>query len=165
MTVTPQTHTVLGEGVEFGFPASEQFDGHSDVVQRSASPTIVMSTTDADLVEMAVNDEVENALGRVLALDQHHDIETNNEQLPPPPPPPAMDDPSDPPPSIDSEFRSPVMSLPQQPTESTRLHAPPNEPPVQSADGQAPPPYLIPDADRDQGQVARPPPYVDLVPP
>jgi hypothetical protein len=162
MALTQQTHTVLGEGVEFGFPASEQFDGHSDVMQSSASPTIVMSTTDADLVEMVVNSEVESALGRVLAL---HDMEANDEQLPPPPPPPAMDDPSDPPPSIDSEFRSPVMSQPQQPADSARLHAPPNEPPVQSADGQAPPPYLIPDTDRDQGQVARPPPYVDLVPP
>jgi neural Wiskott-Aldrich syndrome protein len=164
------------EGVHFGFVASEQFDGHSDVMQRSASPVIVMTTNDSNLADLMNNGEPEivmDVLGRALALDQH--VEAVEEQMPPPPPP-AMDDPSDPPPSIDSDFRSPAIHLQplltpgaayNQPVESTGLHAPAAEPivePVQSPHNQAPPPYLVPDNDRDQGHVTRPPPYMDLMP-
>ena len=169
--------TVLGEGVQFGFLASEQFDGHSDIMQRSSSPAITMATSEADLTDMVNNRQPEdaiNVLGRALALDQ--DVQSGGEQLPPPPPPPAMDDPSDPPPSIDSEFRSPASPLRPPsaagpaytpPTEAASLHTTAAEPTsgqVQSSHGQAPPPYLTPDNDRDQGHVTRPPPYMDLIP-
>ncbi|KAF7310740.1 ARID domain-containing protein [Mycena chlorophos] len=122
---------VIGEGVEFGFPATEQFDGHSEDMQRSSTPppTMEMATLDSTLVQ--------SELG--LVLEQHPAVEGTQGDLPPPPP--ALDDPSDPPPSIDSEFRSPENGpAPERP---------PTPPP---AVVHAPPPYLIP---------ATPPPYVD----
>jgi neural Wiskott-Aldrich syndrome protein len=95
------------------------------------------------------------------------------EELMLPPPPPAMDDPSDPPPSIDSDFRSPVVSR-QSPSSPHPTYSQPTElpclstspPPAQdrSSDGHAPPPYLIPDNERGGEHVMRPPPYMDLMP-
>jgi hypothetical protein len=158
MIFSHNTSIVFGEGVQFGFPVSEQFDGHSDVMPKPESaPPRNPELTEPEIV----------TLGRALALDQQEDV-TEDGQLPPPPP--AMDDPSDPPPSIDSEFRSPVVSLQApsvasgyvQSAEPPSLHV--RSPPSQPTHGQAPPPYLIPDNERDQGQVTRPPPYVDFIP-
>ena len=110
--------------------------------------------------------EAMNALE--IALDSHPDVDHDDV---PPPPPPAMDDPSDPPPSIDSAFHLPgsttrISASPRlqcSPPMSEQGSAPPNEPV-----GHAPPPYGLgaPDhaPDHDHDQVARPPPYVDLVP-
>jgi neural Wiskott-Aldrich syndrome protein len=174
MPAIPLDHTasvIVGEGVQFGFPASAQFDGHSDVPPGSVTPppTHARSAIDptlAELVDMPPPDT--ETLSRALTLDEHDDAVQG--QLPPPPP--AMDDPSDPPPSIDSEFRSPVI-LQQTPSDPTSGYRPPSPPPhvassapsvVQSTQGQAPPPYLLPDNDRDQSHVIRPPPYVDFIP-
>lgn len=164
-----------GEGTLFGFPASEQFDGHADM-ERSFTPppTVEMATRDTDvtgLANLSPNVAME-ALGLALGLDHP---EENMDRGPPPPPPP-MDDPSDPPPSIDSDFRGPHGTH-----QSPNPHPPPSHPPgLQITDqdvhtlsnssvqeggshGHAPPPYRVPDNDADHDQGTGPPPYVDLV--
>ena len=104
-----------GEGVLFGFPESERYDGHSVEMMRSSTPppSLEMAEVDADVTDLAgfVN-QTERAMDALnLVLDEHDEMSRSrvrasaNDLLPPPPPPP-MDDPSDPPPSIDSEFRS-----------------------------------------------------------
>ncbi|KAF7306743.1 ARID domain-containing protein [Mycena indigotica] len=131
-TLPPTDPTVVGEGTQFGFSAGEQFDGHSEDMQRSSTPPPTM--------EMASTvHESEQATGEANDL---------------PPPPPALDDPSDPPPSIDSEFRSPdhPPSPPSEPPPSSPV---PQAAELRPADVHAPPPYLIPE------QHATPPPYVD----
>ena len=162
-----------GEGVLFGFPASEQFDGYQEQ-ERSMTPppSMEMATRDPDVTNLATLDETSalNALG--LALEQHQ--EAARENVAPPPPPPPMDDPSDPPPSIDSAFRSPTSHH-----IATSLVHPPSAPAQQNATvadsapspgvshEHAPPPYGGPDdhtSDHDEEHVTRPPPYVDLVP-
>ncbi|TEB39232.1 hypothetical protein FA13DRAFT_1620437 [Coprinellus micaceus] len=147
---------VPGEGELFGFLPSQQFDGHSEDMQRSDTPppTLEMASHDTDLTSLAdLHDSGHvtiEAMNLVQVLEPHGDVVLdrldNNEQ--PPPPPPAMDDPSDPPPSIDSAFRTPAAMGQQRPA----------TPPL--------PPYLTP-ADEvrhhedDQEHVNRPPPYVD----
>lgn len=167
---------IVGEGLEFGFLSSQQFDGHSEDMQRSSTPPppLEMATRDTDLTPLSEMHEPERMMEAVgLALEQHEE-DARREQ--PPPPPPAMDDPSDPPPSIDSDFRSPdVTGPPPRPsppphpsytlTDSPRLHTQspipiPGEPQLGHA-GHAPPPYLIPDNLGDQEHVTRPPPYMD----
>ncbi|KAF5377666.1 hypothetical protein D9615_005272 [Tricholomella constricta] len=171
----PPSPAILGEGIDFGFLSSEQFDGHTEPMERSMTPppTLEMATRDADLTQLADIREPQRAMEVLgLALDRH-DESLSGER--PPPPPPAMDDPSDPPPSIDSEFRSPDM--PRQtaspPHASPNLHPvftpnelPPSSPTPTSREplsthGHAPPPYLVPGNHTDQENVARPPPYMD----
>ncbi|THU91763.1 hypothetical protein K435DRAFT_758848 [Dendrothele bispora CBS 962.96] len=157
---------IIGEGADFGFAISEQFDGHSEDMQRSSTPppTLEMASRDTDvtqLAEMAEPGRAIEALG--LVLNQQED---NGREVPPPPPP-ALDDPSDPPPSIDSDFRSP--DPPRSPPHSASPHpvysSDPPEPssvPVEehpTSHGHAPPPYLVPDNHSEH--VIRPPPYVD----
>jgi len=179
-TMTQLAHpapAIVGEGFQFGFTASQQFDGHSEDMQRSSTPppTLEMATRDTDLTQLADIREPERAIEALgLALDQHEETARGGEL--PPPPPPAMDDPSDPPPSIDSDFRSP--DLPRQtssprpppppphtaynPSETPRMHSPSPAPPsgqAQPSHGHAPPPYLGPENHREH--VTRPPPYVD----
>ncbi|GLB36298.1 hypothetical protein LshimejAT787_0305860 [Lyophyllum shimeji] len=169
----PPSPTIIGEGLDFGFLPSEQFDGHTEATQRSMTPppTLEMATRDTDLTELADIGEPERAMEALgLALDRHEEALADER----PPPPPAMDDPADPPPSIDSDFRSP--DIPQQarsPPHASPSLPPtfsPNEPPPASptptpreenSQGHAPPPYLIPGNHNDQDNVARPPPYVD----
>ncbi|KAJ7706388.1 hypothetical protein B0H17DRAFT_1037002 [Mycena rosella] len=169
---------IVGEGYEFGFSAAEQFDGHSEDMQRPSTPppTLEMASMDANLTPLADINEPERAIEVLgLVLDQHEENSRGGgggSELPPPPP--ALDDPSDPPPSIDSDFRSPDApphppSPPSLATyatpEPTRLNPPsPTPPPGQSQtlDAHAPPPYLVPGNHPHQEEhVARPPPYVD----
>lgn len=159
-----------GEGTLFGFPVRDQFDGFQDQQERPVTPppTMEMSTHDPDVTSFATMDQ-STALNAIeIALEQQdaaHDDDV------PPPPPPALDDPSDPPPSIDSDFRIPgtttrISASPRlrgSPAMSEHGSAPPDEAP-----GHAPPPYGSGVSDHppnhDHDQVARPPPYVDLVP-
>jgi hypothetical protein len=171
---------ISGEGTEFGFSSEQQFDGHSEDMQRSSTPppTLEMASRDTDLTSLTDRPShiAIEALNRVL--DQREDLGHGVEEQPPPPPP-AMDDPSDPPPSIDSDFRSPVTVRQASPSRSP--------PPIHSSyhhqgdstlrlqnsttlaqeeeshTSRAPPPYLIPDnlPGRENDQVIRPPPYVD----
>ncbi|KAJ3798818.1 hypothetical protein GGU11DRAFT_557350 [Lentinula aff. detonsa] len=156
----PQSmHLVDGEGSLFGFRVSDVFDGHSEDMQRSATPppTLEMASRDTDVTQLADMAQPES-LGLVLSAQVQH--ENHASELPPPPP--ALDDPSDPPPSIDSDFRSPDPPRQMSPPTS-RLHTPP---PAQSPEnqlslshGHAPPPYLVPENHAEH--VTRPPPYVD----
>lgn len=166
--------SIIGEGVLFGFTASEQFDGHSDTMDRSSTPppSVEMAERDTDVTGFA--DIGQPAFEAVnLALDDC--VPRLGEELPPPPP--AMDDPSDPPPSIDSDFRSPALRVPAQPHSPPLAHQSysqasrdPLQPPSDilhqsSSHGHAPPPYLVPGSDPEQEEhVARPPPYMDLIP-
>lgn len=170
---------IIGEGILFGFAASEQFDGHSDTMHRSSTPppSVEMAERDADVTGFA-NLGVEPV--RVFeALNIVSDDSAPRSRGELPPPPPAMDDPSDPPPSIDSDFRSPSVRVPVQPhspplahqsytqSPATRdsLHPPSDILDHSSSHGHAPPPYLVPGSDPDQEEhVTRPPPYMDLVP-
>lgn len=172
-TSTHQAPFFPGEGMEFGFHPTQQFDGHSEDMQRSSTPppTLEMAIMDADLTSLTDMQEQNSVdvLGLVLSRRENLDEE---ERLPPPPP--AMDDPSDPPPSIDSDFRFPELSqtspthteLPLDPYNaselSPQLHDPSPSPPpvVTQSHSHAPPPYLVPEND-GQEHIARPPPYVD----
>ncbi|KAI0068274.1 hypothetical protein BV25DRAFT_1793336 [Artomyces pyxidatus] len=166
-------YLIEGEGVLFGFPPSAQFSGHSDELERGGTstppPTLEMATRDPNVtglarLEMEVPERAMQALG--LALQQHEEAATGEA---PPPPPPPMDDPSDPPPSIHSEYRSREGVAHQM-----LGAAPPSTPPppqVHTVDAahpaphpNAPPPYLVPEAGGDHEHVARPPPYVDVMP-
>ncbi|KAJ7139929.1 hypothetical protein C8R44DRAFT_318193 [Mycena epipterygia] len=170
---------IVGEGYEFGFSAADQFDGHSEDMQRSSTPppTLEMASMDANLTSLAAISEPERAIEVLgLVLDQHSEDSSRGTsgggELPPPPP--ALDDPSDPPPSIDSDFRSPDATPhpPSPPSlatyaapEPTRLNPPSPTPPAgqsPASHGHAPPPYLVPgDHPHQEEHVARPPPYVD----
>ncbi|KAJ7431828.1 hypothetical protein B0H11DRAFT_2128657 [Mycena galericulata] len=164
---------IVGEGYEFGFTAGDQFDGHSEDMQRSSTPppSLEMANRDANLTPLADIHESERAMEVLgLVLDQHDGGGGGGEL---PPPPPALDDPSDPPPSIDSDFRSPDAPPhpPSPPSlvtyvapEPTRLNPSSSTPPTgqnPASDGHAPPPYLVPGDHPHQEHVARPPPYVD----
>ena len=162
-------HVFEGEGILFGFPASSQFSGHTEVDRNEAStppPSVEMATLDPNVtgfVRLDV-DAPEHAIQ--LAIQQEEQITTG--EVPPPPPPP-MDDPSDPPPSIHSEYRSREGIAHQVTTMSptTDLPAPqitPGMPVSTRSHVSAPPPYRVPDGVEHE-QVARPPPYVDLMPP
>ncbi|KAG5644752.1 hypothetical protein DXG03_007881 [Asterophora parasitica] len=173
----PLSPGIAGEGIEFGFSASEQFDGHPEPMQRSITPppTLEMATRDTDLTQLADIREPQRAMEALgFALDRHGKSLAAER---PPPPPPAMDDPSDPPPSIDSEFRSPDVprqtnasppqTSPNLPPSFTAIDPPSSPPPTSrapaSTHGHAPPPYLVPGNHNinDQEHVARPPPYMD----
>ncbi|KAK7064388.1 ARID domain-containing protein [Favolaschia claudopus] len=168
---------IVGEGVDFGFSAADQFDGHTEDIQRSSTPppTLEMADRDANLTPLTVMHEPERAIEALgLVLDQHEE-DSRGGEVELPPPPPALDDPSDPPPSIySSDFRSPNTPHPPSPPlaayvapESTRMtplsSAPDGSDPA-SHGNHAPPPYIVPEQQhthqRDE-HVARPPPYVD----
>ncbi|KAF8641049.1 hypothetical protein AX17_000693 [Amanita inopinata Kibby_2008] len=168
----PHSPLIVGEGFDFGFSVAEQFDGHSEDIQRSATPppSMEMATHDTDLTALTDIHQTDRALETLgLVLDHEDHVVICDDR--PPPPPPAIDDPSDPPPSIDSEFRLPeqVRRASSPPSmASYHAHEPPPPPPhtpqsddVQPSHGHAPPPYLIPDSHDDQEHVSRPPPYVD----
>ncbi|KAG7099360.1 hypothetical protein E1B28_001216 [Marasmius oreades] len=162
---------IEGEGVVFGFPASEQFDGHPEDIQRSSTPppSLEMASRDADVTRLADIPQSDHTLGVIgLVLNRAE----------PPPPPPALDDPSDPPPSIDSDFRSPDASRHSPPppgtspphmhtvypTEPNHLHPPSSAPTPQdqTGHGHAPPPYLVRESHtEEQEHVTKPPPYAD----
>lgn len=155
---TPVAETIIaGEGVIFGFSTSQQFDGHTDPLHRTSTPPppVEQAVQDAELTEFVNLSQPHRVLGLII------------EEQPPPPPPP-LDDPSDPPPSIDSVFRSPTSSGSVQAHPSTGVrhhHALSQAGEVidrGSSHVPAPPPYLTAN---DQEQVARPPPYVDFIPP
>ena len=180
MQDVPAQILIPGEGVVFGFPSEQQFDGHSEDMQRSSTPppTLEMASRDTDLT--ALTDQPNHVTIETLSLvlDQHDDVLHSQEQIPPPPPP-AMDDPSDPPPSIDSDFRSPPSAIVRQsssppadgpPLPYIEVSLPVNGSPVlapqaaASPQSTAPPPYLTSDGRRigENDQVlTRPPPYVD----
>ncbi|KAF8225041.1 hypothetical protein L208DRAFT_1308081 [Tricholoma matsutake] len=141
--------SIPGEGMEFGFPPSHQFDGHSEDMQQSPTPppTLEMATRDTDLTSLADIQRPGHTMEALGLRLEHHSQSESGER---PPPPPAMDDPSDPPPLIDSAFRSPDI---------TRRTSP--SPPGHSSYPSAPPPYLVPENHNDQETVARPPPYMD----
>lgn len=161
---TPVAGTaILGEGVIFGFSSSQQFDGHTDPLHRTSTPppSVEEAVQDPEVTEFVDLSQPRRVLGLIV------------EERPPPPPPP-LDDPSDPPPSIDSVFRSPTSSVSVQTHPSTGMphHSFTHDRHSLSQAGEvmdqgsshvpAPPPYLTPN---DQEQVARPPPYVDFIPP
>jgi len=175
---------IPGEGVQFGFAVADQFDGHMAELEergpRSTTPppTMEMANRDPDVTDLASMDQPELAMEALgLALERHGDEATlsavpaltamttlsGGDQPPALPPTLVMDDPSDPPPSIDSHY-SDARGMAHQPP------PPPPSPPVgvQSAphdqavrtpvDGNAPPPYLVPDSHHDG---TRPPPYIE----
>ncbi|KAF8213270.1 hypothetical protein K438DRAFT_1565016 [Mycena galopus ATCC 62051] len=171
---------IIGEGVQFGFSAADQFDGHTEDMQRSSTPppTLEMADRDANLTSLTVIHEPERAIEVLgLVLDQHEENSRGGGgELPPPPP--ALDDPSDPPPSIDSsDFRSPDAPphppspalTPYNAPEPARACGGLNPPSPTPTAGQtqtsenAPPPYLVPGEQHPHPQehVIRPPPYVD----
>ncbi|KAJ7293384.1 hypothetical protein C8J57DRAFT_24612 [Mycena rebaudengoi] len=166
---------VVGEGQEFGFSATDQFDGHSEDMQRSSTPppTLEMASRDANLTPLAAIHEPDRAIEVLgLVLDQHEESSREDRGGELPPPPPALDDPSDPPPSIDSDFRSPDLTphpssppphSPYTVPEPARLNPPSPALPAEqnpALAGHAPPPYLG-DNGHQEENVARPPPYVD----
>lgn len=169
----PAQLTIPGEGTVFGFPPGEQFDGHSEDMQRPSTPppTLEMASRDTDLTALTDQSSHVTIETMNLAMDQHDDVLQTPEHLPPPPPP-AMDDPSDPPPSIDSDFRSPPLA-PQSssppPDHSPMVYLEVSlpemggpAPTMGSTQGTAPPPYLNPETHTvETVQVMRPPPYVD----
>jgi neural Wiskott-Aldrich syndrome protein len=175
--------SIPGEGSEFGFSPDEQYDGISSSLDQSSSPPPSMANVslDADVTEFAnLVAQPEHALEALsLALEQPASeggsVQASGHSEALPPPPPLLDDPSDPPPSIDvEEFRRPpVPSLnrEQSPPPST-LPPPASRPdpsaaaiPQNTANTHAPPPYLQPTAHSEPEEpVARPPPYVDVLP-
>ncbi|KAH9968799.1 hypothetical protein BC827DRAFT_1121470 [Russula dissimulans] len=160
---------IEGEGILFGFPASSQFSGHTDVDHNEPStppPSVEMATLDPNVTALAhlSVDGPEHTISPTLR--QEKQIAAG--EVPPPPPPP-MDDPSDPPPSIHSEYRSREGVAHQVTTmaPAVDLQSPqitPGMPASTRSHVSAPPPYLVPDASEHE-QVARPPPYVDVMPP
>ncbi|KAG1716560.1 hypothetical protein ID866_612 [Astraeus odoratus] len=171
-TPLPEPLVIIGEGILFGFPASQQFDGHSDPLrQPSPPPPVEEAAQDAEVTDLIDIVQPHRTLGLML---ERPDNPSESGELPPPPP--LLDDPSDPPPSIDSEFRlltthgtiqvHPSPAVTHHPY--TQLHdhndslSPQQEMLQQSStDTHAPPPYLTPN---DHEQVATPPPYVDFIP-
>jgi hypothetical protein len=160
--------SIPGEGVEFGFLASQLFDGHSEDIQRSSTPppTLEMATRDTDLTSLADIHRPGHGI-EVLGLGIEHHTEAEVGERPPPPP--AMDDPSDPPPLIDSAFRSPGLTRQTSPPSPghayvsdehpTMIATPASNP--GASQPSAPPPYLVPENQSDQENIARPPPYMD----
>jgi len=178
MNEIPFSSLISGEGTLFGFPSSQQFDGHTEDIQQSSTPppTLEMASGDTDLTALADQPNHVSMEAINMVLEQHDENPRVEEQ---PPPPPAMDDPSDPPPSIDSDFRSPVVVGQTSPSQaSPPLHAAYHQSdtaiglhittPVlaseetRSSHGHAPPPYLTNvHRENESDQVTRPPPYVD----
>lgn len=175
----PAELAFAGEGTLFGFAPADQFDGYPEHERAlTPPPSMEMATRDPDVTSLATLDETSALNALELALEQHQDAGAAESAAPPPPPP--MDDPSDPPPSIDSAFRSPNLHHAHGHAQAAPLLRTPSGPVVQPAapppdmavspggtHEHAPPPYRVPgehETEQDQEHVARPPPYVDLVP-
>ncbi|TDL28412.1 hypothetical protein BD410DRAFT_780911 [Rickenella mellea] len=109
----PNRLQVAGEGSLFGFLQVDQYDGHSDEMQRSSTPppTLEMAQDDADVTGLAGLLTQPAQTLNALDLSLENDGRGDQGDLQPPPPPP-MDDPLDPPPSIDSEYRSSASDPP-----------------------------------------------------
>jgi hypothetical protein len=126
---------IEGEGVHFGFPASQQYDGYSYADDTTSighdpdhglyhsstpPPTVEAAQSDPDVTELASLDarDAERAIDSMgITFDNREDIvgmsrggltllNGADNELPPPPPP--LDDPSDPPPAIDIDFQTSV---------------------------------------------------------
>ncbi|KAF9650088.1 hypothetical protein BDM02DRAFT_3093822 [Thelephora ganbajun] len=160
---------IPGEGVQFGFAAADQFDGHmvelEERTPRSTTPppTMEMANRDPDVTDLASMDQPELAMQVLgLALERHGE-EATLDQPPSLPPALVMDDPSDPPPSIDSDY-SDARGMahqppPPPPPSSVGVQSVPHDSAVRTpVDGNAPPPYLVPDSHHDG---TRPPPYIE----
>ncbi|KAH9004283.1 hypothetical protein EDB86DRAFT_2157972 [Lactarius hatsudake] len=166
--VPPVQRVIEGEGILFGFPASSQFSGHTEVDRNGAPtppPPVEMATLDPNVTGLVrLNVDVPEHTIQSLGLTLHQQEEITAGEAPPPPPPP-MDDPSDPPPSIHSEYRSREGVAHQAPpADRPAPQMPPGIPVSTRSHVSAPPPYLVPDG-AEHEHVARPPPYVDLMPP
>jgi len=161
---------IPGEGVLFGFPASQHFDGHAEDTRwpTTPPPSLEMATQDTDVTELADMGQPVRAVEALgLVLDR-----VENSSGDQPPPPPALDDPADPPPSIDSDFRMPgdqQHSSSPSPginySQSEQRQSPP--PHISNVEGHlphphAPPPYLNPGSEHESENALRPPPYADL---
>lgn len=149
-----------GEGAEFGFHVSEEFDGTRNPNDHPSS---------AFQMQPEVRTQVPT---RLLDLPVSRNAEgvSTRDSLPPP----GIDDPVDPPPAIDQAYITATnvegnLSLdPPPPPHSDedphpiRTTSPP--PPSASRDtvNAAPPPYLSPPSnDEPRNSVIRPPPYVE----
>lgn len=181
----PRELVIPGEGVQFGFAVTDQFDGHMVEIEergpRSTTPppTMEMANRDPDVTGLASMDQPELAMEALgLALERHGEEATlgalptltamttlaGGDQPPPPPLPPtlAMDDPSDPPPSIDSDYsdaRGMAHQPPPPPPPPSVGVQPTPHPTVRApVDRNAPPPYLVPDSHHDG---TGPPPYIE----
>ncbi|KAH9044742.1 hypothetical protein EDB85DRAFT_2138265 [Lactarius pseudohatsudake] len=166
--VPPVQRVIEGEGILFGFPASSQFSGHTEVDRNGAPtlpPPVEMATLDPNVTGLVrLNIDVPEHTIQSLGLTLHQQEEITAGEAPPPPPP-LMDDPSDPPPSIHSEYRSREGVAHQAPpADRPAPQMPPGIPVSTRSHVSAPPPYLVPDG-AEHEHVARPPPYVDLMPP
>ena len=172
--IPPVERVIEGEGILFGFSASSQFSGHSDVDRNGAPtppPPVEMATLDPNVTGLVhLNVDVPEHTIQTLGLTLHQQEEITAGEAPPPPPP-LMDDPSDPPPSIHSEYRSregvahQATSIAVPPADRPAPQMTPGIIPVSTRSHvSAPPPYLVPDGTEHEN-VARPPPYVDLMPP
>ena len=175
---------IPGEGVQFGFGIADQFDGHMAELEergpRSTTPppTMEMANRDPDVTDLASMDQPELAMEALgLALERHGEEATSGalptltaittlageDQPPPLPPTLVMDDPSDPPPSIDSDY-SDARGMahqppPPPPPPSVGVQPVPHDSTIRTpVDGNAPPPYLVPDSHHDG---TRPPPYIE----
>jgi hypothetical protein len=165
----PSSPLIHGEGIEFGFPSSSEFDGHSlDVsgADRSSTPppSLEMASQDTDitgLTELQGTEEAIQALG--LVLEQQ---EQQNQGSGPPPPPPPMDDPMDPPPAIDFDFRAGSESGHDTPTGPPPPHesyvpVPESPPPLHEAyvdDPPPPPPPMSNEHPNEQSAIEPPSP-------
>ena len=172
---------IPGEGVQFGFAVTDQFDGHmvepEEQGRRSTTPppTMEMANRDPDVTGLASIDQPELAMEALgLALERHGEegslgaiptltAMTTGDQPSPLPPTLVMDDPSDPPPSIDSDY-SDARGMahqppPPPPPPSLGVQSVPHDTTIRTpVDVNAPPPYLVPDSHHDG---ARPPPYIE----
>jgi len=149
-----------GEGVLFGFPASEEFDG-------TQNPGV--TPTPFQIGSNAQSPRSTQTLTPHLRVSRNPDTEelSTHGSLPP-----GIDDPSDPPPAIDVAYIAPpsgerTMQLdPPPPPHSVEDPHPirTSPPPVgpRHATNAAPPPYLNPPTDSEpRNSVIRPPPYVE----
>lgn len=151
---------IIGEGSIFGFSFADQFDGHSEDMQRSSTPppTLEMAPFDTDVTQLADIPTTGHSIETLSLVFEHQEAAHD-----PPPPPPAMDDPSDPPPSIDSDFRlHDTHNTSHSPEPSSRRPVSPVTPVAAEAaqtQGHAPPPYRVP-VNGEQEHVSGPPPYM-----
>lgn len=161
-TPSPEPMLIVGEGVLFGFLASQQFDGYCNTLQQASTPppSVQDAAQDPDLTDLAGMVRPHHG----LVLEQREDPPANHGS--PPPPPPLLDDPSDPPPSIDSDFRS-RGSLQMRSSahhsfvqlrERGDSMSPPQDIHPPSGDAHAPPPYLT--SNQREQVNATPPPYI-----
>jgi hypothetical protein len=136
----------IGEGVLFGFAASEQFDGMgSDSTRSDAGPSFRRPIN--------TNEIPSDPPPHITAPA----MESEGSLMLSPPPPPVMDDPLDPPPTIDVGY----LTMPNS-TEVVQDQPPPAPSPTTPSQLSAhdPPPYATPSTRNEQSTVVNPPPYV-----